>query len=236
MKATQQKLRSLVEDGSSAVVLWQQEMLEGIKSGYVVSRAENFSCKWLKVFWTEKISFLKQNITIFPSKKTIYSSLLFGPLFFFTRFLMIESIYNQKVVQVYSSITIVSPFSPIAFVRTLAMHTSYKGAQRGVRRHKVPNWRDDWLFVSGALLLIVALHHFTRVLSLGHKNSIAASRGAFTDYELICVAALDERRVYSLNWGLPPHQQVIGTQMRTTVWIVYQPGKGLWWVLKNGEW
>ena len=79
------------------------------------------------------------NITIFPSKKTIYSSLLFGPLFFFTRFLMIESIYNQKVVQVYSSITIVSPFSPIAFVRTLAMHTSYKGAQRGVRRHKVPN-------------------------------------------------------------------------------------------------
>ena len=45
MKATQQKLRSLVEDGSSAVVLWQQEMLEGIKSGYVVSRVENFSCK-----------------------------------------------------------------------------------------------------------------------------------------------------------------------------------------------
>ena len=33
MKATQQKLRSLVEDGSSAVVLWQQEMLGGIKSG-----------------------------------------------------------------------------------------------------------------------------------------------------------------------------------------------------------
>ena len=76
----------------------------------------------------------------FPKqKKTIYRSLLFGPFGFFTRFLMIESIYNQKVVQVYSSITIVSPFSPIAFVRTLAMHTSYKGAQRGVRRHKVPN-------------------------------------------------------------------------------------------------
>ena len=45
MKATQQKLRSLVEDGSSTVVLWQQEMLEGIKSGYVVSQVENFSCK-----------------------------------------------------------------------------------------------------------------------------------------------------------------------------------------------
>ena len=67
---------------------------------------------------------------------------------------MIESIYNQKIVQVYY---VRHPLRPI---HTLAMHTSYKGAQRGVRRHKVPNWRDDWLFVSGALLLIVALHHF----------------------------------------------------------------------------
>ena len=76
----------------------------------------------------------------FPKQKKLFIVVCFlVPSAFFTRFLMIESIYNQKVVQVYSSISIVSPFSPIAFVRTLAMHTSYKGAQRGVRRHKVPN-------------------------------------------------------------------------------------------------
>ena len=76
----------------------------------------------------------------FPKQKKLFIVVCFlVPSSFFTRLLMIESIYNQKVVQVYSSITIVSPFSPIAFVRTLAMHTSYKGAQRGVRRHKVPN-------------------------------------------------------------------------------------------------
>ena len=46
---------------------------------------------------------------------------------------MIESIYDQKIVQVYY---VRHPVRPI---RTLAMHTSYKGAQRGVRRHKVPN-------------------------------------------------------------------------------------------------
>ena len=100
---------------------------------------------------------------------------------------MIESIYNLGIRKnsagvyktiVYSPLirTIVVYYSSVtpSVRRTLAMHTSYKSAQRGVsrRRHKVPNWRDDWLFVSGALLLIVALHHFKKreECCFGHKN------------------------------------------------------------------